>query len=81
MMPNMDPQKMKEVQAVSGQINAEIRIVHPEHELRLKFIPTSPESMNFVKKFIPSFAETIAMQLSSFFSINGEIIDVDKPKV
>lgn len=80
MFGNLDPQKMAEVQQVSGQINAELRIVHDEHEIRVKLIPTSPESLNFVKKFVPGFAETIAQQLSSFFNIRGEIIDVNKPQ-
>lgn len=78
MVGSIDPQKMAEVQQTSSKINAEIRILHKEHEIQLKLVPTSPESMNFVKTFLPQFAETMANQLSAFFSIKGEIIDVGK---
>lgn len=78
MTSNMDPEKLAEVQKTSSRINATIRILHAEHEIRLKLVPTTPESMNFVKRFLPQFAETMAAQLSAFFEIKGEIIDVGK---
>lgn len=78
MTSQLDPEKLAEVQKTSGQINAEMRILHKEHEIHLKLIPTSPESLNFVKTFLPQFAATMANQLSAFFSIRGEIIDVGK---
>lgn len=78
MVMGIDPQRMKEVQQTSGKINAEIRILHKEHEIHLKLTPTTPESLAFVKRFLPQFAETVANQLSAFFSIKGEIVDVGK---
>jgi len=78
MLGGMDPKKMAEVQQTSSKINAEVRILHKEHEIHLKLIPTDPGSLNFVSTFLPQFAETMANQLSSFFSIKGEIIDVGK---
>lgn len=78
MTGGLDPVKMAEVQQTSGLINAEIRILHKEHEIHIKLTPTTPESMNFVKTFVPQFAETVATQLSAFFNIRGEIIDVGK---
>ena len=79
MFGGMDPAKMAEMQKVSGLINAEIRIDHAEHSINLKLMATTPESLTFVKKFVPNFAEGIAAQLSSFFQIRGEITDVNKP--
>ena len=78
MVNSLDPKKLAEVQQTSSRVNAEVRILHKEHEIRLKFRPTTPESMMFVKNFLPQFAETMASQLSAFFSIKGEIIDVGK---
>lgn len=75
---NIDPAKMAEVQQTSSRINAEVRILHQEHEIRLKLIPTTPESLKFVKTFLPQFAQTMATQLSTFFSIKGEIVDIGK---
>ncbi len=78
MFGNMDPEQMARVRETSAQVTAQIKIDHKEHEIHLKLIPTTPETFNFVSKFIPGFAETIATQLSSFFNIKGEIIDVGK---
>jgi len=78
MTTNIDPKKMAEVQQTSSRINAEIRILHKEHEIHLKLTPTTPESMSFVKGFLPQFAETMANQLNAFFAIKGEIVDVGK---
>ena len=81
MLGGMDPKKMAKVKQTSSKINAEVRILHKEHEIHLKLVPTNPESLNFVKTFLPQFAETMANQLSAFFSIRGEIIDVGKDNV
>jgi hypothetical protein len=78
MFGGLDKDKMAQVQQVSAQIHAEMRIMYVENELRLKLIPSSEKSEQFVKKFLPSFAETITGQLQAFFNINGEIIDVGK---
>jgi len=78
MMPNVDPKKMAEVQKTSSRINAEIRILHADHEIRIKLTPTTPESTAFVEKFLPTFAENMATQLGTFFGIRGEIISVGK---
>lgn len=78
MTGSIDPKKMAEVQQTSSKINAEVRILHKEHEIHLKLTPTTPESVAFVKTFLPQFAETMANQLSAFFGIKGEIIDVGK---
>jgi len=78
MTSGIDPEKMAAVQKTSQLINAEVRILHKEHEIHLKLVPSSPESIKFVKTFLPQFAETMATQLSAFFNIKGEIIDVGK---
>ena len=78
MTSGLDPQKMAEVKQTSSRINAEVRILYEEHEIHLKLTPTTPESMNFVKTFLPQFAQVMANQLGAFFGIQGEIIDVGK---
>ena len=78
MLENVDKEKMAEVQQTSSKINAEIRIMHEEHEIRLRLVPATPDSLSFVKTFLPQFAQTMASQLSAFFAIRGEIINVGK---
>ncbi len=77
-MAQMDPEKMAQVREKAKGINAEIRILHKEYEIRLKFVPTTPEATAFVVGFLPKFADTMAAQLGAFFEIKGEIIDVGK---
>lgn len=77
-MPPVDKQKMEEVKKTSTAISAEIRVDHEKHEISLKLTPTTPDSFNLVKRFIPNFADTMAAQLSTFFGIRGRIIDIGK---
>lgn len=80
MAMNLDPKEMAKVQQVSSKINAEIKVIYPTHEIRLKLTPTTKESEAFIQRFIPQFAEMTATQLSTFFGIRGDIVDVGKPK-
>jgi len=79
-MPGVDPKQAAEVQKTSSKVNAEVKILYKENEIRLKLTPTTTESKAFVDKFLPNFANTMSQQLAMFFGIKGEIVDVGKPK-
>ena len=78
MFPTMDPEKMKQVQQTSGLIRGEIRVDHKENTINLAFKTESPEAKEMLKRLLPQFSEALAQQLSAFFNIRGEIIDVNK---
>lgn len=78
MFPKMDPEKMKEVQAISGQIRGEIRVDHKENTINMAFKTENPDAKNMLQRLVPQFAEAMAQQLGAFFNIKGEIIDVNK---
>jgi hypothetical protein len=80
MVMNIDPKEMAKVQQVSNKINAEIKVIYPTHEIHIKLTPTTKESTAFVERFVPQFAEMTATQLSTFFGIRGDIVDVGKAK-
>jgi len=78
MFPQMDPEKMKQVQQTSGLIRGEIRVDHKENTISLAFKTESPEAKEMLKRLLPQFSEALAQQLLAFFNIRGEIIDVNK---
>ncbi len=78
MFPKMDPEKMKEVQQISGQILGQIRIDHKESSINIAFKTENQDAKNMLKRLVPQFAEAMAQQLGAFFNIKGEIIDVNK---
>jgi len=78
MMGKLDPQKTAAVRKVSSNINATISINYKENSYTLQLKGTTPESVKFVKEFVPNFAQMVAEQLGMFFGIKGEMIDVNK---
>ena len=77
-MGSLDQNKVRQVQRVSQKIKGEIKINNAKGTITIKFIPIDEEGAQFAKSLIPQFAETLATQLSSFFKIKGEIIEVGK---
>ena len=78
MFPQMDPEKMKEIHTISGQIRGEIRIDHRENSINMAFKTENPDAKKMLQKLVPQFAGAMAHQLGAFFNIKGEIIDVNK---
>lgn len=72
------PEQIAKVQAVSKFIKGSIRVDYRENTIQL----TLSSDMENAKKLIPGmmnqFAENLAVQLSSFFAIQGEIVEVGK---
>ena len=78
MFPQLDKEKMAQIQQVSSLIRGQIKIDHKEHTINIAFSAQSPEANNLLKKLVPQFAEGLAQQLGAFFNIKGEIVDVNK---
>ena len=75
-MGSIDQKKMQQVQQISQNIKGEITVNYIKNTINLKFIPNDDQSEQFVKSLLPQFSETLATQLSTFFKIKGEIIEV-----
>lgn len=75
----IDPQKLAQVQAVSKDIKAVIRVDYGEDVVRLSFSSETPEGQDLIPHLLEQFSTALAQQLSSFFAIQGEIVEVGKP--
>jgi len=80
MMPGMvDPQKMAAMQAVSQHIKGVIRIDYKDNSIHVTMTSEHPEAAALVPELISQLGTALAQQLSSFFAIKGEIVEVNKP--
>ena len=78
MFPNVRPDQIAKVQEVSKHIKGEIRVVYKENTVYLKLSSDVVEAKKLIPGMMSQFAENLATQLSSFFAIEGEIIEVGK---
>lgn len=74
----VDPQKLAEIQTVSKDVRAEIRIDYGENAVRLFFSSETPGGQALIPQLLDQFSTALASQLSSFFAISGEIIEVGR---
>ncbi len=74
MMP--DPEKMMQVQKVTGKIKATIEVDRTKRTLTLSMDAQNAEALNAVEGLLDQLATALATQLQTFFAIEGEIIEV-----
>ncbi len=79
MFPQVNKEQMILVQQVSRLIQGKIRVDYKEHTINISFTTQDERAKKLLTNIVPSFAEVLAEQLGTFFSIRGEIIDVNKP--
>ncbi len=78
MVMGVDPQKMAQMQKVSQYIRGAIEIDYKEHTVIIALASDNPEAQKLIPELIGQFGTALAQQLSSFFSIKGEIIEKNK---
>ncbi len=78
MFPQMDKEKMAQVQQVSSLIQGKIKVDHKDHSINISFTTQDEKAKKMLANLVPNFAEGLAQQLGAFFNIRGEIIDVNK---
>ena len=81
MMPQINPEQMKQVQAVSSGIHAKMVRDYKDNSVTLQLsVPSgNKQAITLSNKILNQFTDMLATQLSSFFAIKGEIIDRNKP--
>ena len=80
MMPQLDPQKMAQVQQISQHIKGEITVDYKKSTILIALVTNNPEAQALVNTLLDQFSGSLATQLSSFFSIRGEIEEIGKPE-
>jgi len=81
MIPGMgvDPAKMAEMQKISQHINGVIRVDYEAKMVTLTLSSVVPEASALLPELVGQLGGALAQQLSAFFAIKGEIIEVNKP--
>lgn len=74
----VDPQKLAEAQTLGQHVKAEIRVNYKDNIVQIAFTPDAPGMEEFVRSLLEQFPGALAAQLSSFFAIQGEIVEVGK---
>ncbi len=82
MIPGLgvDPAQMAEVQKVSKHILGKIKVDYAANTVTIGLSSDITEAAGIIPNILSQFAGALATQLSSFFAIRGEIVEVNKPK-
>ncbi len=79
MVMGIDPRKIAAVQEVSKFIKGVITVNYEANTFKLKLSTMNPESAKIIDSLLDQFSGALAQQLSAFFAIDGEIVEVGKP--
>ncbi len=82
MIPGMgaDPAQLAAVQKVSQYIKGKIKIDYKENSVTVSLSSEVQEAINLLPELVGQLGTALATQLSSFFAIKGEIVEVSKPE-
>jgi hypothetical protein len=76
MVLGVDPQKMAQIQAVCQNIKAVIKVDQKLNQVVLTLSTDDQAASAMIPTLLTSFSDGLAVQLSSYFAIKGEIIEV-----
>ena len=77
-MMGLDPKQMAAMQEVSKFIKGVIRVDYNDNTMQIAFSSDMPNAAALIPNLLDQFSTALATQLSSFFSIKGEIIEIGK---
>jgi len=77
-MPGINPEQLKKVQAVSQHVSGIIRIDYGQDTVSLNLSASTPEAQQMIPALMDQFASSLATQLSAFFAIKGKIVKAGK---
>lgn len=77
-MLGLDPTKLAQMQAVSKNIKARIEIDYTTNVTTLAFTTDDPAAAALIPNLMEQFSGALATQLSTFFSITGELVETGK---
>lgn len=80
MFPTIDPKQLAQFQELSKNITATITVNYRENSALLVMSTQDPKASQLIPKLLEQFAQGLAMQMSSFMAIQGEIVEVGKPQ-
>lgn len=78
MLGGIDPAQIAQMQEVSRFIKCIIRVNYKEKTVLLSFSSEELAAIELIPQLLDQFSGGLATQLSSFFAIDGEIIESGK---
>ena len=79
MVFGIDPTKLAAIQEVSKFIKAVIKVDYKARSVELTLSATDPEAAKLIDSLVDQLSSALAQQLSAFFAIDGEIVEVGEP--
>ena len=80
MVMPVNPEQLAAVQKVSHHIKGKITIDHADFSVLVKLSTENEEAKALLPQLIGQLGEALAIQLTSYFAIDGEIADKNKPE-
>jgi len=77
-MMGLDPKQMAAMQEVSKFIKGVIRVDYNDNTMQVAFSSDMQNAAALIPNLLEQFSTALATQLSSFFAIKGEIIEIGK---
>ena len=77
-MMGIDPKQMAAMQEVSKFIKGVIRVDYNDNTMQVAFSSDMQNAAALIPNLLEQFSTALATQLSSFFAIKGEIIEIGK---
>ena len=77
-MMGLDPKQMAAMQEVSKFISGVIRVNYNDNTMQIEFSSDLQNAQALIPNLLDQFSTALATQLSSFFAIKGEIIEIGK---
>lgn len=79
MFAGVDPAKLAQAQEYGQHVKAQIRTDYDKDKVEILFSTEVPGIEEFIKQILEQFSSVLAAQLTAYFAIRGEIVEVGKP--
>ncbi len=82
MVMSMTPaqvQQMAELKKITGKLAAKVTVDYPKNTLTMELSSPDPQAAATASQILKLLSEQLAEQLSMFFSIRGELVDIKPP--
>lgn len=80
MYPGVNPQQLAAAQQLGKLMTGTITVDYKEGTVLLEIDSVNKDAKKAIPSMIESFSRALGMQLSSFFAINGKIVEKNKPQ-
>ena len=80
MVMPVNQEHLAAVQKVSHHIKGKITIDHAEASVHVALSSDDEEAKALLPQLISQLGDALAIQLTTYFAIEGEIVDKDKPQ-